>query len=39
MDVLDREILIALQHDERQTNAHLAEQLGLSASAMHERVR
>ena len=39
MDALDREILIALQQDGRQTNAHLAEQLGLSASAMHERVR
>lgn len=39
MDALDREILIALQHDGRQTNAHLAERLGLSPSAMHERVR
>ena len=35
----DREILAALQHDGRQTNAHLAEQLGLSASATLERVR
>jgi len=39
MDSLDRDILIALQHDGRQTNANLAEQLELSASAMHERVR
>jgi len=39
MDALDREILVALQQDGRQTNAHLAERLGFSASAMHERVR
>ena len=39
MDALDREVLIALQQDGRQTNVHLAERLGLSASAMHERVR
>jgi Lrp/AsnC family transcriptional regulator, leucine-responsive regulatory protein len=39
LDVLDREILAALQHDGRQTNAHLAAQLGLSASATLERVR
>ena len=39
MDSLDRDILIALQRDGRQTNAHLAESLGLSASAMLERVR
>ena len=39
MDALDREILAALQLDGRQTNAHLAEQLGLSASAPLERVR
>lgn len=39
MDALDREILFALQQDGRQTNARLAERLGLSASAMHERVR
>ena len=39
MDALDRSILAALQHDGRQTNAHLAEQLGLSASATLERVR
>lgn len=39
MDALDRDILIALQRDGRQTNAHLAESLGLSASAMLERVR
>ena len=39
MDAHDREILVALQQDGRQTNAHLAEQLGLSASATLERVR
>ena len=39
IDSLDRDILIALQRDGRQTNAHLAESLGLSASAMLERVR
>jgi DNA-binding Lrp family transcriptional regulator len=39
MDALDREILVALQQDGSQTNAHLAEALGLSASATHERVR
>lgn len=39
MDAIDRDILIALQQDGRQTNAHLAEQLGLSASATLERVR
>jgi len=39
LDALDREILAALQRDGRQTNAHLAEQLGLSASATLERVR
>ena len=39
MDALDREILAALQLDGRQTHAHLAAQLGLSASATLERVR
>jgi Lrp/AsnC family transcriptional regulator, leucine-responsive regulatory protein len=39
MDALDRDILIALQQDGRQTNARLAERLGLSPSAMLERVR
>lgn len=39
MDSLDRSILISLQKDGRQTNARLAESLGLSASAMLERVR
>jgi Lrp/AsnC family transcriptional regulator, leucine-responsive regulatory protein len=39
MDALDRDILVALQQDGRQTNARLAERLGLSQSAMHERVR
>ncbi len=39
MDALDRDILVALQHDGRQTNARLAERLNLSPSAMLERVR
>lgn len=39
MDAVDRDILIALQRNGRQTNAHLAERLGLSASATLERVR
>ncbi len=39
MNVLDRDILLALQRDGRQTNARLAERLGLSPSAMLERVR
>ena len=39
MDAIDHKILAALQHDGRQTNAHLAEAIGLSASATLERVR
>jgi len=39
MDVLDREILFALQQEGRQTSARLAEALALSASAIRERVR
>jgi Lrp/AsnC family transcriptional regulator, leucine-responsive regulatory protein len=39
MDALDRRILAGLQTDGRQTNARLAEALGLSQSATHERVR
>ncbi len=39
MDHLDGQILRALQQDGRQTNARLAEALGLSQSAMLERVR
>jgi len=39
MDDLDREILHALQHDGRQTNASLAVTIGLSPSATLERVR
>ena len=39
MDALDRQILIALQQDGSLTNAHLAQRLGLSQSAMSERVR
>jgi Lrp/AsnC family transcriptional regulator, leucine-responsive regulatory protein len=39
MDALDRDILMALQQDGRQTNALLAKRLGLSPSAMLGRVR
>jgi len=39
MDDIDHKILAALQQDGRQTNAHLAEVIGLSASATLERVR
>jgi len=39
MDAIDRQILNELQSAGRQTNAHLAEVLGLSASATHDRVR
>lgn len=39
MDDVDREILLALQKDGRQTNASLAETIGLSPSATLERVR
>jgi DNA-binding Lrp family transcriptional regulator len=39
VDALDRRILAELQDDGRQTNAHLAEALGLSQSATHDRVR
>ncbi|MBE0528924.1 MAG: Lrp/AsnC family transcriptional regulator [Thermoleophilia bacterium] len=39
MDTLDRRILIELQKDGSLTNAHLAELVGLSQSAMSERVR
>jgi len=39
MDTLDHQILIALQRDGRQTNARLAELLGMSQSATLERVR
>jgi Lrp/AsnC family transcriptional regulator, leucine-responsive regulatory protein len=39
VDALDRRILAELQDDGRQTNARLAETLGLSQSAMHDRVR
>ena len=39
MDALDRRILIKLQEDGSLTNARLAEALGLSQSAMSERVR
>jgi Lrp/AsnC family leucine-responsive transcriptional regulator len=39
LDDLDRRILAALQHDGSLTNAKLAQQFGLSPSAMSERVR
>lgn len=39
MDDLDRRILVRLQEDGSLTNARLAETLGLSQSAMSERVR
>ncbi len=39
MDALDRRILIELQRDGSLTNARLAELVGLSQSAMSERVR
>jgi len=39
MDTLDRQILIQLQQDGSLTNARLAQALGLSQSAMSERVR
>lgn len=39
MDALDRRILVRLQEDGGLTNARLAEDLGLSQSAMSERVR
>ncbi|HSL94896.1 MAG TPA: Lrp/AsnC family transcriptional regulator [Thermoleophilia bacterium] len=39
MDTLDRRILVRLQQNGSLTNARLAEALGLSQSAMSERVR
>ena len=39
MDALDRRILVKLQQDGSLTNARLADELGLSQSAMSERVR
>ena len=39
MDALDRRILVELQQDGSITNARLAQSLGLSQSAMSERVR
>ena len=39
MDTLDRQILVKLQQDGSLTNARLATALGLSQSAMSERVR
>lgn len=39
MDDIDRAILLALQHDARQSNATLARYIGLSQSATLERVR
>jgi Lrp/AsnC family leucine-responsive transcriptional regulator len=39
VDALDRRILVKLQEDGNLTNARLAQALGLSQSAMSERVR
>jgi len=39
VDALDRRILVKLQEDGNLTNARLAQELGLSQSAMSERVR
>jgi Lrp/AsnC family leucine-responsive transcriptional regulator len=39
VDALDRQILVELQQDGHLTNARLAEKLGMSQSAMSERVR
>ncbi len=39
LDALDRKILMALQREGRISNADLAEQVALSASACHRRVR
>ncbi len=39
LDDVDHAILTVLQRDGRTTNADLAEQIGLSASACHRRVR
>lgn len=39
MDALDRRILVRLQEEGNLTNARLAQELGLSQSAMSERVR
>lgn len=39
LDKLDRAILEVLQRDGRLTNADLSEEVGLSASACHRRVR
>ena len=39
LDAVDRSILQALQQDGRMTNAQLADEIGLSPSACHRRVR
>ena len=39
IDAVDRSILQALQQDGRMTNAQLADEIGLSPSACHRRVR
>jgi Lrp/AsnC family leucine-responsive transcriptional regulator len=39
VDALDRRILVKLQEDGNLTNARLAQEVGLSPSAMSERVR
>ncbi|HMR62857.1 MAG TPA: Lrp/AsnC family transcriptional regulator, partial [Anaerolineae bacterium] len=39
MDEIDRRIIELLQKDGRLSNAALAEQVGLTTSTVHERVR
>lgn len=39
LDELDRRILDLLQHDARMTNAAIAEQVGLSAPSVYERIK
>lgn len=39
LDKLDRKILDLLQRDARMTNAAIAEQVGLSAPSVHERIK
>ncbi|RMF01511.1 MAG: Lrp/AsnC family transcriptional regulator [Chloroflexi bacterium] len=39
MDEIDRQILILLQQDARLSNAAIAEQVGLTTSTVHDRVK
>ncbi len=39
IDEIDQKILMLLQEDARQSNAALAEKVGLTASTVHERVK